>query len=82
MKGKLACFSQMDLVVKYLYKMIFYLSVFSWLYYDFITIGDLKELSSIEEADDSEETTEMGEEINLEEEGSEVKSDIIQEGKK
>lgn len=62
--------------------MIFYLSVFSWLYYDFITIGDLKELSSVEEADDSEETTEMGEEINLEEEGSEVKSDIIQEGKK
>lgn len=82
MKGKLACFSQMDLVVKYLYKMFFYSSVFSWLYYDFITIGDLKELSSIEEADDSEETTEMGEEINLEEEGSEVKSDIIQEGKK
>lgn len=82
MRGKLACFSQMDLAVKYLYKRIFYWFVFSWLYYDFITIGDLKELSSVKEADDSEETTKMREEINLEEESSEVKSDIIQEGKK
>lgn len=70
-----------DLVVKYLCKRVFYSSSFPWLYYDFVTIGGLEELS-VKEADNSEETEKMRKEINFEEGSSTEETAVIPEGKK